>query len=291
MAVTDLAVVSEQVQKYWSPMFTKELRENLLLGALANKEYQGDLKKGGDTVYVSQINAPNGQTLTIGTDADSFNTEQVSTTRIAIQANKRFVAAYEFEDVVSLQSQIDHESSEVRQSLLYAMSKQINEYLYGLVAASTATPDHSIASVADMTAAELSALRVLAGQAKWPMDKPWYGLVDPQYYGDVMDDTTLGSIDYGASDSPIINGQIAQKRMGFNLLEDNSLNADHGLFFYPDFLHWVMQKEVQVKVSDLHAQKKFGVVLSVDLIGGAALGVDGNVKHIQVYNSAWAPHS
>lgn len=289
MSKTSLADVSNQVQKYWSPMFTKELREALLLGGLVNKEYEGEIRRGGDTVYVSQVNAPNGQTLTIGTDADTFATETVSTSRVTVKANKRFVAAYEFEDVVSLQSQIDQEGSPVRESLLYAMSKQINDYLYSLVSASTSSPDHYVGSVSDMNTAALSANRILAGQAKWPMSKPWYALVDPVYYADILDDTTLAGADYGAADRPIINGRVSLPRMNFNIFEDNSLAADHGLFFYEDFLHFVSQRSVQVKVSDLHAQKKFGVILSVDLIGGAALGVDGDVKHIQNYNSAWAP--
>lgn len=290
MAVTDLAAVAAQVQTYWSPMFTKELRGSLLLGGLCSKEYDGEIKKGGDTVRVSQINAPTGETLTIGTDADSFASQQMSTSYVDIKADKRFVAAYEFEDVVDLQSQIDIAGSPVRESLLYSMGVQINEYLWSLVAASTATPDHSIASVADLTAAALSGYRVLAGQAKWNKGKPWYGLVDPVFYGDAANDTTLSSSNFNAGDPVMVGGEIASKRFGFNLIEDNSLGADHALFFYEDFMHFVTQQAVRVKVSDLHAQKKFGVIMSVDLIGGAKLGINGDVQSIQVYNSAWAPH-
>ena len=288
---TDLAAVSNQIQKYWSPMFTDELREALLLGSLVNRDYEGEIKKGGDTVYVSQVNAPDGQLLTVGTDADTFDTEKVSTSRITIQASKRAVAAYEFEDLVSLQSQIDMEGSPARESLLFAMQKQINRYLWSLVSASAATPDHVVASVTDMASAAVAANRVLAGQAKWPQSKPWYALVDPVYYGDIMDDTTLSSTEFGASDVPVIAGNLGIKRYGFNIYEDNSLAADHGLFFYPDWLHMVMQKQVQVKVSDLHSQGKFGYIMSVDVVFGAAQGIDGDVKHIQNYNSAWAPHA
>lgn len=285
MSVSDLAAVADQIQKYWSPLFTTELRESLLLGGLVSKEYEGQIKKGGDTVYVSQINAPNGQLLTVGTDADSFNSEAISTSRIAIQANKRAVASYEFEDLVSLQSQIDAESSPVRESLRYAMEKQINDYLYTLAIPSTAAPDHDLSGVTDLNAAQLSALRVLAGQAKWPKSKPWYGLVDPSFYADIMDDTTLANSQYGATDAPVIAGQLANNRFGFRILEDNSLSADTGYFFYPDFMHLVSQTAVQVKVSDLHSQKRFGILLSVDLIFGAKLGIEGNKKVIKVYNT------
>lgn len=293
MAVTDLASVANQIQKFWSPMFMKELREQLLLGALVNKDYAGEIKQQGDTVYVSQINAPTGQLLTVGTNADSFQSEEVSMTRISIQANKRAVAAFEIQDLANLQSQLEAQDSELRQSLLFAINKQINSYLYSLVAPSTSAPDHSIAAVTDMNASQINANRKLAAQAKWGREKGWYLLVDPSYMSDILNAATLTSSDYGAADAPIIGGQVAMKRFGFNIFEDNSdgiltlspaaAGADCALAFHPDFLHLVMQTQPTFQLSSLHAQKKFGYVLSVDMVFGAGLGVNGSKKHILNY--------
>lgn len=285
MAVTTLTEVTNQIQKWWAPVFTKQLRQSLLLPGLVNKQYQGQIQRQGDTVRVSQVNAPTGQLLTVGTNAESFSTEAVSTSYVDIVANRRAVAAYEFQDLAELQSQIQANSPEVMNALVYAMEKQLNDYCFSLVSPSTSSPDHSISGVTDFNKTQLAACRVLAGQAKWPKDNQWYGLLDPQYYGDQMADTTLMSRDFGADDAPMIAGQIALKRLGFQLLEDNSRSADYGLLFHPDFMHLVMQQEAQVKVSDLHAQKKFGFVLSVDIVFGAKLGIDGDEKHIKVYNS------
>lgn len=286
MTMSLKADVTAQVQKYWSAKFTQELRESLLLGALVNKDYEGEIKKGGDTVYVSQVNAPVGETLsTEDGSASTFGSQKISTTRVAIQANKRFVASYEFEDIVDLQSQIDIQGSEAREALLFAMQQQINDYLYSMVAPSTSNPDHSLASVTDMNKAQVLAIRTLAAQAKWSKAKGWYALLDPSYYGDVLNDTVLGSSDYGATDAPTISGQIALPRFGFNILEDNSSPVDYGLFFHPDFLHFVSQQSVRVKISDLHSNHQFGVLMSVDLVGGAALGIAGNVKHVLAYNT------
>ena len=289
MAVTDLAAVAAQIQKYWSPMFTKELRASLMLGSLVDRDYQGEIKKGGDRVRVSQVDFVSGQTRTVGTDADSFTTEAISTQYIDITADKRFVAAAEFEDLVSLQSQLDDANSDVRQALMYGMQKEINDYLYGFAAASAASPDHVISGVADLNNTQMAALRVLAGQAKWPKSQPWYAIVDPVYHMDIGKDTTMSSSDYNAGDPVVVAGEVATKRYGFNILEDNALAADHGLFFYKDWLHFVTQTEARVKISDLHSNKQFGFVISVDLVGGAALGISGDEKHIQVYNSAWSP--
>ena len=281
MAVTKLADVASQVQEFWSPLFAEELRESLLLGAKVDKAYEGEIKQKGDTVKVSQINAPAGSLKTVGVDADTFDTETLSTTQIEIKADKRAVAAYEFEDLVQLQSQIGEKDSAIRQSLLYAVEKQINDYLYSLVAPSAAAPDHVLGSTATLTAAVLANVRQLAGEAKWLKNKPWHGLVDPQYFADILEATTLTSSDY-ISGQPVMSGMLGSPRYGFNIMEDNSQSGGTGIFFHPDFMHLVMQQEARFKLSDQHANKRFGYVLSVDLVFGAKQGIDGDKKVIKV---------
>ncbi len=287
MSITVKGDVTDQVQKYWAPLFTKELRENLLLGGLVNKDYQGTIKEGGDTVYVSQINAPTGQLLTVGTDDDSFTSSKISMTRVSVTANKRAVASYKVASSAELQSQLADQNSEMRNSRSRQSSRsmprdqQINDYLYTLAIPSTSAPDHLINSVSAMNAAQVAANRLLAAQAKWDKTKPWYALLDPSYYTDVLGDTTLANADYGATDRPVVGGQIALPRYGFNILEDNSLATDVGYFFHPDFMHLVMQTEVQVKVSDLHPLGQFGYLISCDVIFGAALGIAGSSKVIK----------
>lgn len=294
MAATNLSDVSDQIQEFWSPLFTKELRQKLLLGSLVDRKYQGDLKAMGDTVKVSQINAPDGALKTVGTDADTFSTETLSTTQIEIKADKRAVAAYEMEDLIQLQSQIGAQDSEIRASLLHAVEKQVNNHLYSLVAPSAATPDHTVTAVTDFNASQVSNLRKLGAQARWMRDRGWWILADPSYYNDMLNAQTLTSSDFVNGSPPVVGGQIVNQRFGWNILEDDSdgiqtLSAadseDMALAFHPDFMHLVMQQEVRFKLSDLHSNKQFGFVLSVDLVFGAKLGIAGDVKHITVVNN------
>ena len=83
----------------------------------------------------------------------------------------------------------------------------------------------------------------------------------------------------------MVNGQKARRLFGMNHFMDNSKTGKHGVIFHPDFMHLVTQQSVQVKVSDLHGQKKFGVVFSVDIVFGAALGLEGAKKHIRITGS------
>jgi hypothetical protein len=285
MSLTDLAVVQEQIQKYWAPRYSKQLRASLLLGSLVNKDYKGEIKKGGDEVTVSQIQAATGEIRTVGVDADSFNSESAQMLEVKVKADKRAIASFEFADLVSLQSQLDQEDPQVLEALNYGMESQINNYLYSLMVPSTSSPDHDISGVTDFNASQLAACRTLAAKAKWMKMPGWYALLDPQYYGDILNAVTLTSSEYGATDAPVIGGQVALKRFGFNIFEDNSRGDDQGFLFHPDTIHLVQQTEVQIKISDLHSQKKFGVLMSVDLIFGAKQGIEGNKKVIKVYNS------
>ena len=142
-----------------------------------------------------------------------------------------------------------------------------------------------------MNAARLVSNRILASTAKWGQGERW-ALVDPTYYGDLLNATTLTSSDY-VPEGTLVGGQLVNKRMGWNILEDNSAGllslspaaagADVGLFFDPDFLILVQQLRPQFEVSSLHGNKQFGFIISVKGVVGASLGNDGDVKHILNY--------
>jgi len=287
MALTDLAVVSEQVQKVWAPLFAQELRESLLLASLVNKDYEGQIKQHNDTVYVSMIKKANGELKTVGVDADTFDSEQMQTVRVAVQANKVASASFEIASLAELQSQIGMPDAQnkLREALRFGVEKQVNDYLWSIINPSTSAPDHLLTGIATMDATQLAANRKLAAQAKWPKDGQWYGLLDPDYYTQILQAQTLTSQDY-VDDQPVVGGQIANRRFGFNLLEDDSRGAKKGLFFHPDFMYYVAQTEPTFKVSDLHAMKKRGYLISVDLVFGAGLGIEGSSKHIYNTNGA-----
>jgi hypothetical protein len=283
MASTNLGDVQYQVEKYWAPVAMKQLRESLLLGALVNKDYQGDLKRGGDTVRVYQVNAPSASTTTIGTtNSNVFTPSAVSTSYVDIVANKHVTAAYEIADEVELMSLLNQGNPEVVQSLVFAVEKAVNTALYTAMVPSTSAPDHLLNSVTDLNNTQLLAIRQLAAAAKWDTMKGWYGLIDPSYYSDVLASQTLVSSDFGAADTPVISGKLGLRRYGFQIFEDTSLTTDVGYFFHPDAVHLVMAKELSIKISDLHPTGKHGFMLSVDMIFGTALGIDGGKKCIKV---------
>jgi len=282
MASTNLTDIQYQVQKYWSPVATKQLRESLLLGSIVNKDYSGEIRKGGDTVRVYSVNAPAATTKTVGTvDSNTFSPAALSTAYVDVKADKHVTAAFEFADEVELMSLIDRQNPEVMAALVFAVEKAVNSALYAALIPSAAAPDHQIVK-ASMDASALLEVRKLAATAKWDQSKGWYGLLDPKYYSDVLQSQTLVSSDFGAADTPVIGGKVGLRRYGMQLAEDNSLAEGTAYFLHPDAMLMVMAKEMAIKVSDLHPAGKHGVLLSVDLIWGCALGISGGSKCIKV---------
>lgn len=273
MSVTTFSAIDTQglVQTFWGPIIEKELREQTLwTGLLNDPNYTMQKVRGGDTYKITRINKPTSVIKTIGTDADSFTANTLSSTQVDLAVTKRCVSAFEFEDLAVLMSQLEQADSPIREALLSDVREQANDYIKSLISPSTSSPDHVLTSVTDFNTAQLSAVRLLASKAKWlSSGEPWYLLADPTYMSDMLDDTTISSASVmGTAQSPMILGNFAMKRMNFNIIEDNSLSTDTAFAFIPSFMK-VILGEPRFKISDLHANKQFGYVISVDFPLGA----------------------
>lgn len=272
------------VQDFWAPIVERELRERTLwVGLLQDPNYTMERVRGGDTYKITRINKPTSTIRTIGTDADSFESNVLSSTQVNLTVNKRCVSAFEFEDLAILMSQLESEDSQIREALLADVREQANDWIKSLISPSTSAPDHTVASVTDFNFAQLSAIRTLAAKAKWKSTgEPWYLLADPTYYSDMIDDTTLAAANtMGTTTSPVLEGMFNFKRFGFNIVEDDSLSTDTAFAFIPSFMKIIMGAP-RFMISDLHAQNKFGYVISVDFPLGAVQ--QDNTRVISIAN-------
>lgn len=297
MSATLVQELQDQAQKFWAPMMVDELKEQAILPTLVSKDYDGEIKQGGDTVYVSMVEAAEGSLKTIGVDHQNYSSEKLKTQRVGIVADKILEATFELDSLIDLQTQLGSPEgqSKIRSALNKGLELQLNKYLYGLVAPSASAPDHIINGVTDFNATQVLNVRKLASQAKWMTEGGWWLLLDPSYYNDFLAAATLTSQDYVGNDLPVIGGKKPYNRFGFNILEDNSdamwqvspttAASDLALAFHPDFLYLVNQMQPTIKISDLHSNKQRGYLLTAELVVGAKLGIQGNLKHITVYNA------
>lgn len=253
-------------QTFWAPIIEKELREQTIWGNLLfDPNYTMERVKGGDTLKISYIKKPTSSIRTIGTNADSFESNVLESTQVDLVVDKRAVSAYAFEDLGILMSQLESEDSEIREALLSDVREQMNDWIKSNISPSTSSPDHVITSVSDFNNSQLGTINTLGNVAKWTSSRESkYLVVDPVYHNDLVGDSTIGASNImGTNQSPMIAGQFATQRYGYNILMDDSLSTDTGFAFIPSFMKLVFG-EPRFKISDLHAQNKFGYNISVD---------------------------
>lgn len=270
-----LALLTDQVQKYWNPQWETKLREQLMLAGLVSKKYDGQIKEKGDSVTVSSLGEIEGELKTVGdADADVFSDETPEPEKITIVANKIASGAVKMANLAQLQSLI--EQGVVGERITRAIAKKINTYLYTIFAESSTTPDHVLTASA-ITATELAQVNRLFAESY--VDGPVYGLISPQYWEAMSILSGFTSADY-VDDSPILNGQKARRLLGMQLYQDNSRTGKAARFFTPDVMHYVSQTTIETKVSDLHAMKQRGILISSEIVFGAKLGLQGNLKSV-----------
>lgn len=252
----------------WSPLMYQELRSKVAFLNLFSREYEGAISEVGDTVKISQILAPTGEVIT--DDTAAFTPENLTVNSLSVTANRRAVASVEITDLAKLQS-IDFQM-EVMAGLVYSIQKQIeSDIITNMLIPSAAAPDHQIAPVAasDLAVADIAALRTLLALQKVPFDGNMFFACDPSYYSDLMVKQQVVSSDYGTVND-LVAGEV-KGLAGFKVFEHNALAADTGFAFHTSAVQLVLQQGVNVKVSDLHVTKKFGYLISADIVYGRLL--------------------
>jgi hypothetical protein len=275
--VNGKADLANLIPTVWSTNIYQELRNSLMLAEVFNRDYEGELMNLGDTVKVNQIIAPDGEILT--DDKQTFSSERMDVVQQTITVNKRASAAFEFTDLAQLQSMSFERDAQ--EALLYAIRKKIEEDMISILIPSAANPDHIIApaSASDLAAIDIAKIRTLMSLAKLPRSNRFLFL-DPTYYGDLIQKQTIASRDYVPAGSPTMTGLISEPLYGFSIAEHDLLPVDTGYAIHRSACTLVMQQGVRIKISDLHAQNKYGYLLSADIVYGIKLMDDKRIVKI-----------
>lgn len=267
MAVNGVSANDYLIPEIWSANIYDELRSSIMFANVFSREYEGEIRKLGDKVNIQQIVAPTGEILT--SDLDSFSSETMSINQISVTANKRASAAFEFTDLAQLQS-LDFQA-EAQSALVYAIRLKMENDILAALLPSTSNPDHTIApaSASDLAAVDLGTMRSLLSVQKVPLDNRKL-LLSPSYYSDIMNKTQITSSDFVSGGNSAQDGVIS-RFMGFQIMEHNLLGNDVGYAVHPSALQLCMQQDVRIQVSNLHATKKYGYLLSADFVYGFTL--------------------
>lgn len=260
MAQTGIADVANLIPKVWSSKFYDELRAQTMLLNLFSREYEGEIKSKGDQVNVSQIAVPTATTL--ADDKTAFVPAAMGNSTFSLVADKQTVAAFEFTDLAQLQSISFME--EAKKALVESLKLKIEATL--IAAYNAAVTGFVIATPNDCSVADIVKARTNLSKLKVPMNDR-YLILDPEYAGNLLSKNQIISLDYINNDVTA-SGQVNPKIMGFNVLEHNGLGTKSAMAFHKSAVQMVTQRDVQIKISDLHSNNKLGYVMSADIIWG-----------------------
>lgn len=268
MASSGLTELANLIPEIWSPKMYEELRaSNQLFTNFFAKEYEGEIRSSGDTVRVNTLAKPTAEDVYANNDG-SFNKQAVSISQQSIVANHHTSAAFEISDIAMLQS-LEFQA-EAQKALLDAIKEKMESDIIALLIPSAAAPDHDIAPAVagDLATVDVATARTLLSTALVPMSDR-VGFVDPQYYGDLLQEQQMMSRDYTSGNSS--EAGVADKFLGFGIVEHNLLAADTSFWCHKSALQVVMQRGVRVKLSDSHSAGRYAFTLSADIIWGAKL--------------------
>lgn len=256
-----------RIPELWAQDLYDELRNQLLFANVFSRQYEGVIRNMGDVVRVQQLSAPEGQVLS--SDKDVFDAEQMVWSDFTVTVNQRAVASFEITDTAMLQSM--EFQTQAQAALVYAIRRKLESAVIAALIPSAASPDHQIApaSASDLAAVDVASMRTLLSQAKVPPTGRVL-LLDPAYFGDLLTKTTFTSSDF-VPGSPVSAAAFSSPLYGFTIVESDMLAADIGYAVHPSALQLVLQQDVRIKVSDLHNQRKFGMLISADILYGLSL--------------------
>jgi hypothetical protein len=200
----------------WSEMIERKLEKSLVFGALANRDYEGNIARMGDTVHIQTVGAT---TVNDYTGADiTFESPTGATQAITIDKAKYFGLTFDAVDKAQAEPEL--------------MEKQINDALYRIADSmdqSLAALESKVAAAnrvaVDVVANEsvidgLTKLSRVLNESNVPRQGRWV-VVSP-----AVEESILKELDNTAlpqtADSAMINGYVGRLR-GFEIFVSNNV--------------------------------------------------------------------
>lgn len=224
MAITNF------VPDIWSARILTNLSRSSVAAGIVNRDYEGDIKKGGDSVKITSFVDPTIGSYTAHTDITIEDVDD-ATRSMLIDQQKYF--AFEVDDVERAQA--------VNGGA--ALANQITRASYGLknvfdawalalmgAGASASAPDHQVAEATINTAAgaydALVNWSVLLDEADVP-EEDRFAVVTPAFHGLLLKDTRFVASGDDPAAASRANGRVGEAA-GLQIHKSNNLPAGPG---------------------------------------------------------------
>lgn len=217
MAITNF------IPEIWSANILVELQKSLVFGALANRDYEGDIANAGDTVHVTGI-----QDITVGdytahTDIAIEAASDKDAGTLVIDQAKYF--AFEVDDLEKRQA-LGGLQAQFTSNAAYQLADVADQYVAGLMAAAAGSTVPAVTTTTDKPTDAyntLVKLRTALDKKNVPTTGRWV-VISPDVYAQLLLDNRFISATEAAHDT-LLNGLVGSAA-GFQIHVSNNTPYD-----------------------------------------------------------------
>ncbi len=217
--------VANFIPDLWAAALLRNLNKSTVAGSLVNRNYEGEIRRMGDSVKITGIVQPTIGDYTTYTDV-AWEDIDDSTRTLTIDQQKYF--AFELDDVDRAQVVSDGNlMAEAMYEASYGLRDVFDQFLFTTMQSgtSTAAPDHTIAEATISTASEayelLVDMSVLLDQANVPSEGRWVAIT-PAFHGLLLKDNRFVSSGDERAAGVRYNGMVGSAA-GFQIVKSNNL--------------------------------------------------------------------
>lgn len=202
----------------WSSSLLVNLRDQLVYGGLANRNYEGEIANAGDKVNITSFADPTTRAYTKnGTITWDLLTD--ATQQLVVDQSDYF--AFKVDDIDKRQA-LGGFIEETTLGAAYNLAADADTYVAGLMAAGAGT-DLGDEAISTATGAYdlLVELRTALTRSKTPPMGRWV-VVPPEMYAKLLQDDRFIRADASGTTAGLRNGQVG-RAAGFDVVESNTV--------------------------------------------------------------------
>ena len=240
---TELAVL---VPSIWSKNYYDALLAELPFNSIVSRDYEGEISAIGDRVKIATF-PEFSAAAEIAEDASNF-ADAVTVTSQSLVIDKRIVKDFIITNLALTQSL--PAMQKLQDLAIHAIQKRMQALIIAAIVPNAAAPDHSIAYTSGTTLAlaDILASKRLLDAQDVPMENR-HMVVGASQLNDLFNITGLVSTDFGASNAPLLNGNLPSQILGY-MPHFTSLVSSTSYFFHSSFMTVAAQEGMNVKQFD-----------------------------------------
>lgn len=240
---TELAVL---VPSIWSKNYYETLLADLPFNSIVSRDYEGEIQAIGDRVKIATF--PEFSAAAEITEASGVDADAVTVTSQSLVIDKRIVKDFIITNLALTQSL--PAMQKLQDLAIHAIQKRMQALIIAAIVPNAAAPDHSIAYTAGSTLAlaDILAGKRLLDAQDVPMENR-HMVVGASQLNDLFNITGLTSTDFGASNAPLLNGNLPSQILGY-MPHFTSLASSVSYFFHSSFMTVAAQEGMNVKQFD-----------------------------------------